>query len=264
MNARSPSTELLQTACSAALRSDWIERIWLRLGAMYGRKWADAYPTSGQAERQILLDEWAQELAGYSGIEIKRGLSSCKTQCPDWPPTLIKFQAMCRPALDPETAWTEASHGAWARKQGEFGKWTSRATYYAYEEFGAHDLMHKSFAVCKARWIEILRVCEAADREGALGPIPQPAVHLPAPGQAVTNIEQGRKNIQEVALALVASAKPSASYCSDGRDWARRILANPKRHAFASVKMARAALPDWQPPALGQDYENLNERQTEG
>lgn len=42
---------------------------------------------------------WAAELAGYDGDDLRVALSELRNVCPEFPPTLWQFSALCRTAM---------------------------------------------------------------------------------------------------------------------------------------------------------------------
>lgn len=117
-------TQELSTSHQSAPEG-WVERIFQRLAAMYGRKFADAWNGVPQASVKAV---WQEGLAGYSPDEIRRGLAECMKR--DWPPTLPEFLKMCRPAMDYEAAYVEACEQINKRKHGN-DKWSHPAIFWA-------------------------------------------------------------------------------------------------------------------------------------
>jgi hypothetical protein len=89
-----------------AVPETWIEAIFTRLSAQLGAKVADLW---GGVPPETVKTEWAEALASFERAEITRGLKACQTRA--FAPTLGEFLRLCRPALDPEVAWLEASEG---------------------------------------------------------------------------------------------------------------------------------------------------------
>jgi hypothetical protein len=102
---------------SHPLPQPWIERIFTRLSAFYGSKFADLWGNSDLANVKAV---WSEELSAYSGDEIAAALAQCKTR--DWPPTLPEFLKLCRPPIDPVMAYHEAIDGLAARRERKKGK----------------------------------------------------------------------------------------------------------------------------------------------
>lgn len=74
------------------LPNEWIERLFLRFAAMYGSGWTDKWAG-------VPIDEvkatWAQDLGGFNGETLRRGLEHAKSHC-QFPPSCPEFVAICR------------------------------------------------------------------------------------------------------------------------------------------------------------------------
>lgn len=69
-----------------------MQQLWLRMAEIYGVRWTSSYgddPSKGAAQT------WAKGLAGLSGDQLARGLSSCIASAEPWPPTLPEFRMHC-------------------------------------------------------------------------------------------------------------------------------------------------------------------------
>ncbi len=193
---------------------------------MYGKKFADQW--SG-IDPESLKQCWAEELAGYSGEEIRRGLDVCKTQV--WPPSLPEFLMFCRPAIDLERSFLEAVRGCAARRQGTMGTWSSPRIFWAAQEFGAFDLLEARWDRSKARWAAALDAVGDDFR-----PIPEPALRLEAP--APTN-----KKFEIDLKALRVTKNPGDKI--DHKRWAKKLIARHESGEMLwkqELTMARAAL----------------------
>ena len=72
-------------------------RLWVRLGEIYGHKWASQYGQSRTA-----MDTWQRGLRDLTREEISHGLRALMTREETWPPSLPEFRQLCRPpAQDP-------------------------------------------------------------------------------------------------------------------------------------------------------------------
>lgn len=89
----------LQNETSQALPSAWIDRLFARFAAMYGKHWFDQWAsTPVEAVKAV----WAEDLAFASGEQVRRALDHCKTNN-KFPPTCPEFAGLCKafsPALD--------------------------------------------------------------------------------------------------------------------------------------------------------------------
>lgn len=82
-----PSTELRN-----ALPSAWVDKLFVRLAALYGRHWLEMWADVPMAD---VKDAWASGLAGRTGEELAAGLAKLGK----FPPTLPEFMEFCR--VDP-------------------------------------------------------------------------------------------------------------------------------------------------------------------
>jgi hypothetical protein len=155
---------------STALPSEWVERIFTRLSAMYGdklaRMWAGLDPEAVKAE-------WAEALGGFTGTEILVGLNSARSLT--WPPTLGEFMALCRPEPPYEALFIAA----------QLGHRNDPVSYWAARAYGTYELRVATWPKARARWIECV---DQVLKSHTLPPVPdQDALALPAPGQTRTS-----------------------------------------------------------------------------
>lgn len=118
--------------------------VFARLTAQFGAKLLDHW-----AAVPGVRDEWGQALADLHPLEIERGLRA--TQGRAFVPTLGEFVLLCRPALDPETAWHEAVAGMSVREYGHPGEWSHPAVYRAATGF-AWELRTSSYPAQRKAW----------------------------------------------------------------------------------------------------------------
>ena len=76
--------EKQQEAQSEALT----DKLWPMMADMYGHKFVSQYG-------EIAPDTWVKCLKGITGQQIAKGLNTCITDCPIWPPTAPQFRFMC-------------------------------------------------------------------------------------------------------------------------------------------------------------------------
>jgi len=188
----SPTSSMSMPAKSCPLA--WVERLFERLSGMYGARFADMWAGS---DLEAVKAIWSEDLAGYSGEEIRCGIAACKSKA--WPPTLPEFLLLCRPVVEAERAWHQARVGAEARKAGEKGVWPNKAIFWAYAEFGAFDLINGAYHVHQKRWQEILEKKMCAECAGQLDVIPEIVPGLPVP-QPISR-EEARKRLCEITEA---------------------------------------------------------------
>ncbi|THF55935.1 hypothetical protein [Pseudothauera rhizosphaerae] len=75
----------------------WVERIFARMSAMYGRLFAEMWVGTDLAE---VKDVWADDLAPFCGAQIAWAMEQCKAR--ELPPTLPMFRGLCQQAPRPE------------------------------------------------------------------------------------------------------------------------------------------------------------------
>lgn len=204
-----------------------IERMQALYGAQFSRQW-EGVPTA----RLVVV--WAEELAGYSGEEIRRGLDACRSQ--KFPPTLPEFLVMCRPEMDAATAHQEAVQGMEARRRGQTGEWSHPAVYWAAVKVGQHDLLNMGWQAIKGRWEKALREQFA---KSEWEPVPVPAVSLPSPGKTLATKEEAAARLAEMGAAQVLAPK------ANHRAWIDRVLEREKRGEkvpHGALKAARDAM----------------------
>lgn len=173
---------------TSRLPEGWTERLLDRMAAMYGQKFTDQWRGVDPA---YLKSVWSEELSGYTVDEIKQGFAACKSR--QWPPTLPEFMVLCRPPIDPETAFCEAAREI-ARRATNQDKWSHPAIYWAAVQMGV-DLTNHPYATIKNRWSRILA---AEISKGSWDPIPRRVEALVAPGQTITPPEIARGFIDQI------------------------------------------------------------------
>lgn len=178
----------MDNAPSTALPSAWIDRIFERLLAMYGRKFADMW---GCVDTASLKSTWAEALSDLKPEEISRGLAACLTR--EWPPTLPEFRGLCRTVVSYETAFTEAAM-RWPSREG----WTDPANYWAAACFG-RDIGILPYASIKARWKDALDRARANPR-----PIPEPVetAYRVASGPTLTPEQEREISLRTAARVM--------------------------------------------------------------
>ncbi|WP_368641745.1 hypothetical protein ABRZ08_13070 [Castellaniella ginsengisoli] len=216
------------TTAPTPLPLTWATKLIERLHLLYGTRFSQAWEGIDKAQ---LAQAWAEELAGFTGDELAVGLAACKSR--PWPPTLPEFIVLCRPWLDPETAFRIAVAGMQDRRSGKPGNWPHPALFWAAVEVGGYDMVLHSYQTLKSRWETAFSVHMG---QGAWEDIPAPTPVLSGPSSQPASREQIDASVQEMA-ATAANSKPR-----DPKAWARKILANPKGRTQAIVEMAKRAL----------------------
>ena len=117
----------------------------------YGSKFADLW--NGVAVEKV-KEFWGQELGEYTREEIATGVAALKTR--DWPPTLPEFLKLCRPPIEPMTAYAEACDKYPRFLEGETVGWSRLEIYWAAQAIGAWDLKNIPYRTIEGRWKEAL------------------------------------------------------------------------------------------------------------
>lgn len=225
------SSTSLMHASPEPLPTEWVERLFARLAAIFGNRLANLY--DGQPPQDVKR-EWAEALAGYRSDEIRRGLDECRTRA--WPPALGEFCRMCRPCLDPERAWHEAVDGLLARDKGEVGEWTHPAVFRAACRLSL-ELRGGTYKHHSSRWQHVL---SGELRAGWGEEIPKPAPRLemtPSKGHGMNDVDATVRD----RLAVLREHRQPA----DRLAWARQIVERHKageKVAHGTLKAAIAAL----------------------
>ncbi|CAK0749842.1 hypothetical protein CCP3SC15_1630007 [Gammaproteobacteria bacterium] len=171
----------------------WIERLFSRLTAFYGARFADMW-------RGVNSDEfrkvWAQELGGYTAEEIYRGIQACRTR--DWPPTLPEFLKLCRPPIDLEAAYHEAIRQLARRETGD-DQWSHPAIFWASAQIGTVDMRLSNWGSIKQRWISVLN---SEIDKGRWDEIPKRINSLPPPGKLSVSPEEAKKRLNNIFSML--------------------------------------------------------------
>ncbi len=188
----------------------WIEKMFDKMLLDYGKKFIDQWAGT---DPEKLISHWAQELAGFTNDELKRGYNALAER--DWPPTLPEFKKMCRGSVDPLIAYYEAVAGMQARSKGEIGEWSHPAIYWAAVPL-SYDLLSQTFSQIKTRWEAALRDQLAL---GEWGAIPVPVLALPAPGKGKADREQASKVLAEIGAKTVIKT-PSSNH----RRWIDKVF----------------------------------------
>lgn len=220
-----PATQ--STALPDPIPLNWAARLIERMTALYGaqflRQW-EGIP----AERLPIV--WAEELAGYTGEEIARGIDSCRRQ--KFPPTIPEFLLMCRPNLDPAAAFQEAVAGMTERSRGNLGDWSHPAIYWAAVRVGRHDILANGYQVMRSRWETALRrVLE----QGQWDAVPEPREALPAPGQTQLTREEAEQRLREL------NAHGLTTHSNDHRRWIAKTMERAARGESVPPAVLRRA-----------------------
>lgn len=202
--------ETSSTSRQPPLRADWIERLFERMAGLYGARFADAWRG---VDPERVKRTWGEELAGFTGDEIARGVTALKTR--DWPPTLPEFAKLCRPPSDARADWAEACEQMRIRLDGKGADvWSRPEVYWAAVAVGWHDLNSAAWEQIKTRWANALASAKT-------DPVPGYRVQLPAPGQQTVTREEAASRVGELAAAI-GSIVPGTTPA--GTKWAVRLM----------------------------------------
>lgn len=205
------------SSTSTPLPASWVEKLLHEMLLTYGKKFTDQWTATTTDD---LVAYWSVQLAGYSGAEIRAGLDAMTAK--DWPPTLPEFKRMCRPPIDPLTAYYEAVAGVLARFAGESGTWSHPAIYWAAMPM-ATELQRETYSHVKARWETALAEQMA---KSAWEKIPEPMLSLPAPGKTALSRDEAAKRLRELNATGVAK-KSGDNF--DHLRWAKRIVERERK-----------------------------------
>jgi hypothetical protein len=160
----------LDTPCGEKpLGQKWIELLFTRLSSQLGGKIADLFAGVDQDD---VKREWSMGLAGFSGVEMERGLLATARRT--FPPTLGEFAVLCRPCLEPEVAWAEASEGLRVREGGDMGQWSHPAVYRA-AMLMHYEIRQRSFKEFRKSWDSAL---QREFAKGWVADVPAPLLRI--------------------------------------------------------------------------------------
>ncbi len=224
------NSPILSSILTEAMPQTWIEKLFDKMLLNYGKKFTDQW---GGSEPQKLIDHWSNEMAGYTGAEIKRGLKAMDGQ--EWPPSLPQFKKMCRPPIDSVHAYYEAVSGLQERAKGEMGKWSHPAIYWAATQM-TFDLLNQTFSNVKSRWEKLLG---DEMEKGAWENIPAALVLIAAPGKEWDRKAAG-VTLKEIGAGDLLKNK------TNHKAWAHKIIEREKRGdkelSALQIRFAREAL----------------------
>lgn len=190
---------------STAKQYEWIDRLFARLGAMYGSKFKSMWEGQDIAGVKSV---WMEDLAEFSPDEIKAGVSACKTR--EWPPTLPEFIRLCRPSIDYERAYYDAMEQLSRRNRKEPESWPYAALYWATVGI-SYDLLNRPYVDMKKRWAKAMDDSLLAVRNGERpNVVPANLAALPEPGKSTIDAETMRKNVDHLKEMIGGFAKSKA------------------------------------------------------
>lgn len=213
------------------LPAPWVDKLIQKMHVLFGAKFAQQWEGIGP---ETLKQEWAEELAGFTGPELARGLDACRGLSRGFVPTLPEFMAMCRPPINPEIAFHEAVQGLAQRRKGNRGDWSHPAIYHATIGVGQHDMLNCTYATMRVRWEKAL----AAQLEKSEWPdIPEASLALPEPKKTELTNQQAQEAMERMGAGGVMN-KTGRNH----KRWAEKILADQKGRSPTVIAMAKAAM----------------------
>ncbi len=115
----------------------WANQLFLRLGAIYGRKFTTQYSCAKAME--MAKHEWSMAILDFSGQEIKSALDKLRaagSKFVKWPPTIGEFVRLVK---DEQEVPSEIV----AFDQALREEFTHAAVYHAYKRIGEWGFKHK-------------------------------------------------------------------------------------------------------------------------
>lgn len=222
MNAPTNATSLANpSVLPSPIPEAWVEKLFSRFSAMYGRKFADLWSDCNLANVKAL---WAEELGILTRDELASGVAACKIR--EWPPTLPEFLRLCRPEPDFDALFAGAANSA------STGDWKgNRLAFWAAQSVGAFDVRNEPYYRMEARWKKAVTELLA---DGELPEIPPRQEALPAPGQQSITKEEAAKIVKAFGF--------KQEQRSDQKAWARKIMESPAVYPAISVLFAQKSL----------------------
>ncbi|WP_090322561.1 replication protein P [Nitrosomonas oligotropha] len=173
-----------------------IDYLFEKLDLLYPKRWKDQFASPSHVESWKQC--WGEELdeMGITFEEVRVGLKRCITMY-DWPPSFPEFIKSCRPSLDYERAFIEATEQMALRKTGK-DRWSNPAIFWAAVKLGG-DLTNFPYLAIKGRWKSALDKATEDIRNGDLSPeIPPRIKALPAPGKTTVSVGEAKKRFAEI------------------------------------------------------------------
>lgn len=139
---------------------EWIDRLFVRLWAWYGKAIEDKWG----ADTELAKSVWQQDLAGLSMAQLKAGMEKCRDSC-KFPPNLPEFRALCLnagPMVDAADVWNRCYRG----------RYKNAAEYWTVQEIGYREFQDTPWHKARFLFPSILRKNMILERDGALSPMP--------------------------------------------------------------------------------------------
>lgn len=188
--------EMLSKGASVSL-TEWVAFAFAEMAAVYGAKLANQWPAGiGEAKRKL-----EEALQGYRRAEVARAILALNHT--PFPPTVPEFLALCRPRIEFEQAFIEASGQMALRSTGR-DQWSHPAIYWAAVRYGATDIQQHNWHQAKTRWPQLLT--QALGEE--LPDVPKNDLRrLVQPGEALTDTVTAHRNLARLKAMLRIRAR---------------------------------------------------------
>ncbi len=172
----------------------WTSKLFKFMEACYGNKFLDMWAS---ADLVAVKQVWALTLMTLTRDELMRGRQGLMTR--DWPPALPEFVKMCRPGIDPATAFYEAQEQGRAREEGRPNVWSCPAIYWAWRTIGAFEFRNQNYQTLRVRWEKAL-----ADEvgKGQWEPVPATALQLTAKMKTTAISRRGSSELEKAMAAV--------------------------------------------------------------
>lgn len=141
------SEQLTSTSNNLLSMAD-LQRLFARLGALYGFIWSNQYPST--ASRDIALKEWLACLKQLTHWQIEKGLKKCMESKDKFPPTAMQFKERCMPGYE-DFGLVESEE---AFQQAVTNYKTHPAIYHAVLDVGFFEFKNLPERMVKSRFIE--------------------------------------------------------------------------------------------------------------
>lgn len=186
---------------------EWIDRLFMRLAAMYGNKFTkmwDGIP------RQEQIETWAEMLADMDKNDLATGLKNCINS--PYPPTLPEFRLLCLPKYEPERVFNfarelyqkrYAGYVGYTQKQDEWAMESSQLApniiYHAISKLDSIYL-NANYKDFKSVWISILD--ESVKNRKSLNEIPDYTHHIANNKTGVMDKEVAKAHLERLRELL--------------------------------------------------------------
>jgi len=173
-----------------------MDRLFNRMDGSYPHKWRSAFANAQAIQnwREAWAEAFDEEVLTLD--EIRAGIVTCR-KLYDWPPSLPEFLKACRPAIDAERAFIEATEQMRLRDAGK-DCWSSPVVYWAAVSLG-QDLRNNHYGAISKRWAAALDWAGKRIKSGEFpNQVPPRREALPAPGRQSVDAEQAAANIAKL------------------------------------------------------------------